>query len=72
MWGAIKGILRSKKAVAALVAALAGLAGRIGWDVPASELALMLSPIIAFVVGQSIADHGAQGGNSANAPTATP
>jgi len=68
MWSAIKGILKSKKAVAAIVGVIAGLVGRLGWDIPADELALMISPIIAYVVGQSIADHGAQGANSANAP----
>jgi len=68
MWSAIKGILKSKKAVAALIGVIASVVGKLGWDIPADELALMLSPIIAYVIGQSIADHGAQGANSANAP----
>ena len=67
MWKAIRGILASKKALAAIAGVIVALAARVGLDLPADEVALVLAPIIAFVVGQSIADHGAQGGNSANA-----
>lgn len=67
MWAAITGILKSKKAVAAGVACIASLVARIGWNVSADELLLMVSPILAYVLGQSISDHGAQGANSANA-----
>ena len=67
MWNAVKGLLASKKALAAIAGVLVALAARVGLDLPESEVALVLAPIIAFVVGQSIADHGAQGGNSANA-----
>lgn len=67
MWTAIKSILQSKKALAAIVGVVASLAGRIGWDIAADQLLLLISPIIAYILGQGIADHGAQGGNSANA-----
>ncbi len=67
MWVAIKGLMRSKKAVAALCAGVAMLVARLGWKVSADELVLMLSPAIAYILGQSWADHGAQGSQSGNA-----
>lgn len=54
----IEAILGSKKAVMALLGALVGAAARIGWDVTPEELMAMLSPILAYVGFQGIADIG--------------
>lgn len=54
----IEAILGSKKAVMALLGAVVGLAGRIGWNVSPEELLAMLSPILAYVGFQGIADIG--------------
>jgi len=67
MMEAVKGLLRSKKALAMIVGVIATVAGKLGWDIETDQLLLMVSPIIAYILGQSVADHGAQGSNSANA-----
>lgn len=54
----IEAILGSKKAVMALLGTLAGVAARIGWDVSPEDLLTMLSPILAYVGFQGIADIG--------------
>lgn len=58
MWDTIKSILQSKKALAAIVGMIATLFGKIGWNISAGELLVMVSPIVAYIVGQGIADNG--------------
>ena len=54
----IEAILGSKKAVMAILGAIAGLVARIGWDVSPEDLLTMLSPILAYIGFQGIADIG--------------
>ena len=54
----LKQLLSSKKFVVALVACVVWLAGRIGFHVDAETLAGAITPLLTFVLGQGIADHG--------------
>ncbi len=58
MWNAICDLARSKKALTAIAAAIVAGGAKLGWDVTTDELMPILSPIMAYVVGQGIADHG--------------
>jgi len=51
-------ILSSKKALSALFAAIAAGAMKLGWKVDSETVGIILSPIIAYILGQGIADHG--------------
>lgn len=64
----IQAILGSKKAVMALLGALAGLVARIGWQVSPEDLLTMLSPILAYVGFQGIADIGKPAAQVKNEP----
>ena len=55
---AIKGLLGSKKAIAAIISSEAALVAVIGWHVSDATLGLCLSPVIAYILGQSYADQG--------------
>ena len=54
----IKDLLTSKKAITAIASVFAGLVARIGFEIPAEDLVPILSPAMAYIVGQGIADHG--------------
>jgi hypothetical protein len=60
MWDAIKTagktMLGSKKFIAAVLACATWAAGKIGWNVDDATLAGMISPILAYIVGQGLAD----------------
>lgn len=58
MMDVIKGLLTSKKFVASVVGVIAWLVGKIGWDIDPAELTAMISPIIAYILGQGMADFG--------------
>lgn len=58
MGNALVELLKSKKALTAIAAAIVAAAAKIGWDVSTDELIPILTPIMAYVVGQGIADHG--------------
>ena len=58
MLSAIKGMLESKKAVAMVGGVLVGLAGKVGLNLPTEELTAVLSPILAYILGQGVADAG--------------
>ena len=58
MGAAIVDLLKSKKALTAIAAAIVAGAAKIGWDVTTDELMPILTPLMAYVVGQGIADHG--------------
>ena len=58
MGNALVELLKSKKALTAIAAAIVAGAAKIGWDVSTDELIPILTPIMAYVVGQGIADHG--------------
>lgn len=54
----VRDLLASKKFLVALVAVLAHLAGRFGFEVDQEAMITILSPLYAYIVGQGIADHG--------------
>ncbi len=55
---ALKDMLGSKKATAMIVGLLVGLGGKYGLDLPPEELTAILSPVLAYILGQGIADVG--------------
>lgn len=58
LWTTIKALLSSKKFIAALIAALVWLGGKVGLHVDSETMAGIVGPIVAYVLGQGIADHG--------------
>lgn len=54
----IKQLLGSKKAVVAVVTVLVALLGLFGLDLDADKLAAALSPLLAYIIGQGVADNG--------------
>lgn len=58
IWTTVKALFASKKFVAALIAALVWLGGKVGLHVDSETMAGIVGPIIAYVLGQGIADHG--------------
>lgn len=58
MGKALTDLLKSKKALTAIAAVIVALGGKIGWDVSTEELMPILTPLMAYIVGQGIADHG--------------
>ena len=55
---AFKAMLQSKKAIAMIGGVLAGILGKYGLEIPAADLTAILSPVIAYIVGQGVADVG--------------
>jgi hypothetical protein len=53
---ALQGILASKKFTAAIATMIVTAAARYGWDVDAETVIVWISPIIAAILGQGIAD----------------
>lgn len=51
-------ILKSKKFQAAIVGLIVALTGKIGLDLDPVALLAILSPILAYIAGQSAADIG--------------
>ena len=51
-------LFKSKKALAAVAAVFTAAAAKLGWDVTTDELMPILSPLMVYIVGQGIADHG--------------
>lgn len=58
MGNAIADLLKSKKAITAIAAAVVAAGAKLGWDVTTEELMPILTPLMAYIVGQGIADHG--------------
>lgn len=58
MLTAIADLLKSKKAITALAAVIVAIGGKAGWNISTAELVPILSPLMAYIVGQGIADHG--------------
>ena len=52
----IKDIMSSKKALAALAGFIVAAVGRIGLDLDTEAVTQILAPIIAYILGQGIAD----------------
>jgi len=55
---AVKDLLRSKKALMAIATMIVAAGGKLGLDLNADELLPILAPLMAYVVGQGIADSG--------------
>ena len=69
----LKALFGSKKFMTALVSCLAGLAAKLGWQLSPDEIMAILSPALAYIVGQGVADHGkerakVEAANQAGAP----
>jgi hypothetical protein len=58
MWTTVKDLLKSKKALVAIVAAVVWVAGRVGLHIDQSELLGAVAPLWTYVLGQGIADVG--------------
>ena len=58
MRNAIADLLKSKKALTAIAATIVAIAAKAGWNVSTDELIPILTPLMAYIVGQGIADHG--------------
>lgn len=64
-------MLSSKKAIAALLATAAAIAGKLGFQLDTDAILVITSPLIAYIVGQGIADHG-KGAAEVNATAPKP
>lgn len=62
MWTALKqtliALLSSKKAVTAIISAVAAGLMRLGFAVDANTVGLVLTPLVGLIVSQGVADHG--------------
>jgi len=58
MWKAFGDLIKSKKAIVAICTAIVAFGSKIGWDVSTEELMPIITPLMAYIVGQGIADHG--------------
>ena len=61
MWQSLKYLLKSKKAIAGIAGALMILVGRLGLDIDSELVTQFVSIVVAYIVGQGIADHGKEG-----------
>ncbi len=51
-------LLTSKKFIASIIGMIVTVAGKYGLELDETALATIISPILAYIVGQGIADHG--------------
>jgi uncharacterized membrane protein (DUF441 family) len=58
MIDAIKQMFASKKAIAAIAGVVVAAAGRYGLQLDAESVNQILAPIVAYILGQGIADFG--------------
>lgn len=58
IWLMIREALSSKKFIASVAGAITAAALKIGLELPAETVALVLSPIIAYILGQGLSDRG--------------
>ena len=58
MWNTAKEMLKSKKFLAAIAAALVWGTGKIGWNLNTEELLGAVTPLWAYVIAQGAADFG--------------
>ena len=58
MGKAIADLLQSKKALTAIATVGVGLLGHLGLNMTTADILPLLSPLMAYIVGQGIADHG--------------
>ena len=58
MLTALKELASSKKALATLAATGVSLLAKLGFDISTEELMPILAPLVAYIIGQGIADNG--------------
>lgn len=58
LWETLKALLSSKKFVAAFIAALVWIGGKVGLHASTEVVAGIVGPIVAYVLGQGAADWG--------------
>lgn len=56
VWGAVKPLLHSKKFQTAIVTAVTAGVTRLGFDIDANTVTLIISPLLAAILGQGVAD----------------
>lgn len=66
MFGAIKAMFGSKKFLASVVGMVVGLVAKVGIELDTDAVMAVLSPVLAFVLGQGIADAGKEAKKAAN------
>lgn len=54
----LKALMGSKKFVAGIAGMIAAAIARVGYDLPAEDVALILSTLVAAIVSQGVADLG--------------
>lgn len=54
----LRALFSSKKFIAAIVGVLVGAGARYGLHLDPADVALILSPIISYIIGQGLADLG--------------
>lgn len=54
----LKTLLTSKKFIAAVIGVAVGFIAKLGIELDTDAVALIISPILAYIVGQGVADHG--------------
>lgn len=58
MGNVIKQILTSKKALAAIVSVVVAGVAKLGLKLDTETVLLIVGPIVVYIAGQSVADHG--------------
>jgi hypothetical protein len=58
MWNLAKALLGSKKFVAAIVGVACGAAAKFGWNWDPGEILAVVSPLLAYIGAQGVADAG--------------
>ena len=58
MGNALADLISSKKALTAIATVIVGLLAHLGLHMTTADILPLLSPFMAYIVGQGIADHG--------------
>ena len=58
MGTALADLFKSKKALTAIAGVIIAIAAKAGLEISTEELMPILAPLMAYIVGQGIADHG--------------
>ena len=69
MGDALKQMFQSKKAIAMMVGTVVALTGHIGLNLEPDAVAAILTPVMAYIVGQGVADHGKEKARMENGNT---
>lgn len=58
IWLVVKEAATSKKFIVTLAGVISGALLKIGMDLPTEDVAVVLSPMVAYIIGQGWADRG--------------